>query len=101
MFSLKSSKLKWGLVLIAIGSVLWAHNFGLLSLSFNFSRDWPVILIAFGLLGIWKSIALKASSEKMSSKSNKRAIGDILKDIESGTKTAEDVILELNDNKEK
>ena len=99
MFSLKSSKLKWGLILIAIGAVVWAHNFGLLSLSFNFSRDWPVILIAFGLLGVWKSISLKAPSEKTPSKRDRRVVGDILKDIESGAKSAEDAIKELDSQK--
>ena len=101
MFKLKSSKLKWGLILIAIGSIIWAHNYGLLSVSFNFSRDWPILLIAFGLLGIWKSISFKERFEKIPSKEKKRAIIDILEDIESGSKTAEDAISELNKRNEK
>ncbi|MEA3306314.1 MAG: DUF5668 domain-containing protein [Elusimicrobiota bacterium] len=64
MFEFKSSKLKWGLVLIAAGFVVLAHNYGLLSFSFNFYRDWPIILIAFGLMGIWKSISFKNHREK-------------------------------------
>jgi LiaI-LiaF-like transmembrane region len=99
MFSLKSNKLKWGITLIAIGSIVWAHNFGLLSFSFNFTRDWPVILIAFGLLAVGKSVSLANHSAKVSSKGNKRAMGDILKDIESGAKTAEDAIKEMDSQK--
>ncbi|MCG2725370.1 MAG: hypothetical protein L6420_03760 [Elusimicrobia bacterium] len=67
----------------------------------SFSRDWPVILMAFGILGVWRSISLKHHSEKTPSKDKKRVIGNILKDIESGAKTAEDAIAELNGQKEK
>ncbi|MBU2529827.1 MAG: hypothetical protein KKD35_02205 [Elusimicrobia bacterium] len=101
MFELKFKKMKWGLILIAIGSVIWAGNYGLVSISFSFSRDWPIMLIAFGLLGIWKSISFNRSSGKIPSKDKKRGIGDILEDIEKGSKTAEDAIAELNERKGK
>lgn len=99
MFNLKSQKFKWGLILIAIGSVVWAHNYGLLSFSFSFSRDWPVVLIAFGLFGVWKSFFFY--SEKTPSKRKRRAIGDVLRDIERGAKTAEDAVKELSSKKNK
>ena len=101
MFSLKSNKLKWGLILIAIGFVIWAHNYGLISFPFNFSQDWPTILIALGLLGIWKSVSFKHRSGKISSKEKKRAIADILEDIETGNKSAEDAIRELKSQGDK
>ncbi|MEW5907378.1 MAG: DUF5668 domain-containing protein, partial [Elusimicrobiota bacterium] len=48
-----AGKVKWGLIFIAAGAMLLAHNYGLLSLEIKFSRDWPVILIALGIMGTW------------------------------------------------
>ncbi len=100
MFNLKSGKLKWGLIFIGIGSIVWAHNYGLLSLSLNFSRDWPVILIGLGLFCIWKSVSLKSRSGKTPLKGRKRNITDILEDVEKGNETAKDAIRELNEGSE-
>ncbi len=99
MLKLKSQKFKWGLILIAIGAIIWTHNYGLLSVSFNFSRDWPAILIAFGMLGVWRSISLKYHSEKIPLEEKKKIVGDILRDVERGNKSAEDAISELHDRK--
>ena len=50
---------KSGIVLIAIGLLLLAHNFGLLQL--GWLRDWwPVILIA---LGVWSLINHKPGAK--------------------------------------
>ena len=99
MFELKSNKLKWGLILISIGAVVWARNYGLLSFPFSFSKDWPIILVTLGLVGIWKSVSFKNNSKKIPSKEKKRVIGDILKDVETGDKSAEDAIKELDSQK--
>jgi hypothetical protein len=40
----------WALFWMAFGAVILLANYGVLDISFRFSRDWPVLLIAFGLL---------------------------------------------------
>ncbi|MBI4656736.1 MAG: hypothetical protein HY746_08340 [Elusimicrobia bacterium] len=41
----KRRKLLWSLFFVAIGSLIWLNNWGLIEYSFKFSRDWPVILL--------------------------------------------------------
>lgn len=45
-------KLMWGLFWILLGLFLLLSNHGLLGYSFAFSRDWPILLIAWGLMKI-------------------------------------------------
>lgn len=41
-----------GIILIAVGAVVWLSNFGLIHITW--SRDWPVILIAIGAASVIK-----------------------------------------------
>ena len=49
-------KFFWGLILIGIGGVLWANNFGLLAFSISFSRDWPLMVVVLGLMSVWNAL---------------------------------------------
>lgn len=43
-----------GIILIAIGLLIWLSNIGLLHITWR--RDWPVIIIAIGVIGLIKHI---------------------------------------------
>lgn len=45
-------KIMWGLFWILLGVFLLLSNHGLLGYDFSFSRDWPILLIAWGLMKI-------------------------------------------------
>jgi hypothetical protein len=44
----------WYLIIALVGVVIWANNWGFEII--NITRDWPVILIILGILGILKEI---------------------------------------------
>jgi len=41
-----------GIILIVIGAVIWLSNLGIIHITWY--RDWPVILIALGIIGVIK-----------------------------------------------
>ncbi|MFH1226366.1 MAG: DUF5668 domain-containing protein [Planctomycetota bacterium] len=43
-------KLLWAVLFILTGGVILMSNYGLLGFHVDLSRDWPIILIAWGLL---------------------------------------------------
>ena len=56
MLAFSMRKFFWGLMVVAIGVLIWAGNFGLINLSFRFSRDWPVIIVVLGLMSVWSAL---------------------------------------------
>ncbi|MBI4833717.1 MAG: hypothetical protein HY811_02700 [Planctomycetes bacterium] len=46
-----------------IGLYILLANYGIAGFSFEFSRDWPVILIAWGILKIIDALATPAKTE--------------------------------------
>jgi hypothetical protein len=50
-------KVMWGLFWVLLGLFLLLSNHGLLGYSFAFSRDWPILLIAWGLMKIIDLVA--------------------------------------------
>lgn len=50
-------KIMWGLFWILLGLFLLLSNHGLLGYDFSFSRDWPILLIAWGLMKIIDLVA--------------------------------------------
>lgn len=79
-------KVKWGAIFIAAGAILLAHNYGLLSFEIQFSRDWPAILIAIGLLGAWDGLFHGSHARQTGggSRKEREALRDILEKIERG-----------------
>ena len=96
MFKWKWRKFMWGLMLINTGIFVLAYNYGLISFSFKFSRDWPILIIAFGVLGVLKSVSITQRNKKAVSMDRKQSVEKILRDIEKGAKTANDAIVELS-----
>ena len=87
-------KFFWGLILIGIGGLLWAHNFGLLAFSISFSRDWPLIVVAFGLISVWNALFgrhwWRAKGAKWGRGADKDRIKEILEELEKGAISADE-----------
>lgn len=47
----------WGLIIITLGLWIWLANLGIISSGFIFRRDWPVIIIAIGLLTLGEGVS--------------------------------------------
>ena len=56
MFAFNMRKFFWALLIVIIGLLLWARNYGLVTFGFSFFRDWPIIVVIAGLLGVWRAI---------------------------------------------
>jgi len=56
MLAFSMRKFFWGLLIISVGGLIWASNFGYISLSFRFSRDWPVVIVGIGLMSVWDAL---------------------------------------------
>jgi hypothetical protein len=47
----------WGLILIVIGLLMWLSNLEVIPFGISFGRDWPVILVVIGIMGIVEGIS--------------------------------------------
>jgi hypothetical protein len=94
-----AKKVKWGLIFIAAGAMLLAHNYGLLSFEIKFSRDWPAILIAIGLLGTWDGIFYRSRGRQArgGNPEERKALREILEKIEKGEIKADEAARRLKD----
>jgi hypothetical protein len=46
----------WGIIIIAIGLWIWLANLGVMPSGIVFSRDWPVIIVIFGIMTVAEGI---------------------------------------------
>jgi hypothetical protein len=94
-------KLMWGLFWILLGLFLLLSNHGLLGYSFAFSRDWPILLIAWGLMKIidllaWRDgrpshkfrIVRERDGGEAGPAESRRA--EIIKEVEEGKMSADE-----------
>ena len=52
-----SNKVMWAFIWIAVG-VLWImSNYGKLPYTFNWGKDWPVVFIIIGIVGLYKFVS--------------------------------------------
>ena len=75
-------KIYWSLIFIGIGVWILLSNYGVIM--FNFSRDWPILLIALGIaeiLDVIFSVSKKKTRTHVKSKSN---VKEILDSLEKG-----------------
>ncbi|MDA8131950.1 MAG: DUF5668 domain-containing protein [Elusimicrobia bacterium] len=79
-------KFFWGIIIAGAGALIWAHNLGYISLSFHFGRDWPVIIVAVGLMSIWDALfGRQWWGHKFSQGRHRREkLSKILEDLERG-----------------
>ena len=83
---MRTKKVFWGLLILAIGILIWLGNLDLIA--FQFSRDWPIILILIGVYYIIRDIG----SSKVK---NKKSTDKILKDLEDGKIDAKEAAEEI------
>ncbi|PIU20329.1 MAG: hypothetical protein COT18_02890 [Elusimicrobia bacterium CG08_land_8_20_14_0_20_59_10] len=84
-----------GLFIVGIGGFIWASNLELISVSFRFSRDWPILMVAVGLICVWDSIFEKHWWSRKcfdSRKEKKNEALKVLEELEKGNISAEEAI---------
>ncbi|MCK4543949.1 hypothetical protein KAU43_00280 [candidate division WOR-3 bacterium] len=70
-------KTYWAIIFILVGIFLLLSNYNFIA--FNFSRDWPLILIAIGIAEIIDIISRRTRKVKTSKPSVKRILDDLEK----------------------
>jgi len=100
MFAFSMRKFFWGLFIIIVGLLFWAHNYGLIVMSFNFSRDWPIFVVAGGLMSVWRAIFGKHWwAAKCGCGANNRIPANarkILEEVEKGNISAEEAAKKMD-----
>lgn len=93
MLAFSMRKFFWGILIVTVGGLLWADNLGYLELSFKFSRDWPVIIVAIGLMSVWDALFGRHWwGHKFGSRRGGKSVdvSVILADLENGKINAEE-----------
>jgi len=70
-------KIYWAIIFILVGIFILLSNYNFIA--FNFSRDWPLILIAIGIAEIIDIISRRTRKVKTSKPSVKRILDDLEK----------------------
>ena len=61
----KQESLFWGLVLLIVGVLFLVDNLGVdIDIWDIFADFWPLILVAFGIKGIWQHVSSKRKQEE-------------------------------------
>ena len=81
-------KLKWGIIFVVTGLVIWAANMGWLGL--NWTRDWPWIFVILGLFFVVGGIGdlFKASAKSR----RKSQLDRVLRELERGKISVEEAL---------
>ena len=100
MLALSMRKFFWGIIVVVLGALIWAGNFGLISFSFQFSRDWPIIIVIIGLSSIWNAVfGRQWWGHKCCGRheEKKEAVAKILEALEKGQISAEEAAKRMGD----
>ena len=100
MFAFSLRKFFWGLLIVSIGGLIWASNLGYLSISFRFGRDWPIIIVAIGLMSIWDALFGRHWWAHKFGAARKNGQGDaakVLEDLEQGKITAAEAVRRMGE----
>ena len=81
----------WGIMLVIFGAVVWILNFT--GNGWNWSRDWPFLVLLFGVYEISKYY------RRTRGKSDNR-LKKILSDVEKGKLKAEDALRKMEEEDE-
>ncbi len=91
----KRGAIMWGLFLILVGACILLSNYGLFSFPFKLARDWPMILIGWGILKIIDAFALSRGVRRQ--KKTSRPYQEIVCDLEAGKISAQEAIREMEE----
>lgn len=98
MLAFSMRKFFWGLVVVGVGCLIWANNLGYISLSFRFSRDWPIIIVAIGLMSVWDALFGRHWwGGRFSPRQGRDKVSKILADLEKGEIDAEEAARRMGD----
>ena len=100
MFAFSMRKFFSGIMIVVIGGLVWASNLGYISLSFRFGRDWPIIIIAIGLMSVWDALFGRHwwGHKFYDQKKDKRdRVAKVLKDLEKGEIDVEEAARRMGD----
>ena len=99
MFAFSLRKFFWGVLVVVTGLLIWANNYGFIQMSFSFSKDWPIIIVALGLISIWNAVFGRhwwscgsAPKTRIPSRARK-----ILEDLENGNISAEEAAKKIDE----
>jgi len=97
-------KVLWGLFWIALGTWILLSNYGLLAYGFSFHRDWPIVLIAIGVIILVRSVTKRRRIVEIhrgccddGETSDKPARAEILKAVEDGKLSADEAASKLKE----
>lgn len=96
----RTNRALWAMFWIALGVFLLLSNYGMISYRFEWHRDWPMLLVAWGL---WKIVTLIASagrrvhSETAIRNPERKSRREILQAVEKGEMTAEEAAAKLEE----
>ncbi|HBA61269.1 MAG TPA: hypothetical protein DCZ92_10730 [Elusimicrobia bacterium] len=98
MLAFSMRKFFWGLAIAGFGGLVWASNLGMINISFRFGRDWPIIIVALGLMYVWDAIFGKHWWSHCCGKKQdkKEDIFKALEDLEKGKITPEEAIKRMS-----
>ncbi|MCU0607535.1 MAG: DUF5668 domain-containing protein [Candidatus Edwardsbacteria bacterium] len=95
-------KVLWGLFWVALGTWILLSNHGLLAYGFSFHRDWPIVLIAVGVVILVRSVTRRRRIVEIhrgccdgGETPDQPARAEILKAVEDGTMTAAEAAAKL------
>ncbi len=86
----------WGIFLVLVGTCILLGNYGVFSFPFKLARDWPVILIAWGVLKIIDVLAERRSFRPVHGKEAKaKDYKEVLRDLEEGNISTREAIHQM------
>ncbi len=92
-------KLLWGLFWLVLGAFLLLSNYGVIGYQFSFSRDWPILLIAWGIMKIFDTLFWRRWKKEKHTvfqrEDNSQSRAQILKAVEDGKMSAEEAAQRL------
>lgn len=98
MLAFSMRKFFWGLCIALCGGLIWADNLGMIDISFKFTRDWPVIMVALGLGYMWEALFGKhwwGAGMRQPRKERAENLAKILGDLERGAINAEEAVRKM------
>jgi membrane protein implicated in regulation of membrane protease activity len=83
-------RLRWGIAVLVLGLWIWLSALGVPYISF--SRNWPLLIVAFGVLIIVRRV-------RRMTRRRRRRVRYVIDDLEEGKIDVEDAISEMTGRK--
>ncbi|MEW6685580.1 MAG: DUF5668 domain-containing protein [Candidatus Edwardsbacteria bacterium] len=87
----------WAIFWIFLGAFLLLSNYGLVGYKFSFSRDWPILLVALGIVMLIDRLTIPTYHWPKENK-EKKDRKEILLAVERGEMSAEEAAKKLRED---